>query len=1303
MLANTDSQEGAKSVESVQHLQEQPREKESSRSPSNPSGFPAFSLPAATSSIPTCSVTPSETSLSTSNDGITSFEDTFSQFVDSMAPHQGPEDSVEGHSGHLENSDLPEVLNINHMDWEGQGLQDIFDPNTLQAPVDGANSLRLMNDVDSGSSRSIGDFTSQPTDSGQSLSWPTEHALLDEMSGCEATDAFPLQSSFDDFTLSGSLQQEKTGGSVNQDTSAFTADTNDGMGSTAPAHEIAQDDRDAMSETTNGEVLMSAVESFANSADAAADRPVPHVSDADMISNAPTGLSSKAPASQANSTPSTPTVERRVTRGKAPVNYKALLDGPSITSKLIPPKKPTHNQEGERVYCMCREPDYGKFMIQCDNCEEWFHGKCVGLTKKAGEKLTTYHCPLCQELLGSANASQTNVQSTTAQAMSPNARGGRRSSVLAVIPRHNQTHAMPSSVSHQNSASSGVRSATASSTPARRKERSVDVDRFYRSNASPVTQSIKCSFGPCTKAPIPNAHFCSADCARSFAGTAPPLTCLNVACTNSSQKGSRFCGQDCEKLYAEQQERLMIASRQAAATAAEKTSPKPPPTPAWMNDPVRKMARKNFEETLSTIFTEAREHPEVYGGLLDEKIDLEDPKAFAAQLETELFDALATPIKGDPKGTLECGAPYKSKYRSLQFNLKDQRNLRLRRRVLCGDVTLHELVRLPPEDLGNDEVKAAAEEIRRRSLRDALRVNTDQISYVKKTHKGEIEVVRPVVQGPAGGSMNLSTASIAPKLTTDEDTQVEKPSRSESPLVEQKSPGSIEHLGDVQSTEAMDVSRVEATSTAEKRSGSNQPEDEERVSKKLKTGAKDVVPEDESPNATPPETPKADEYDPYEPYYPDSDNDPPREELVLEGDAAGEDYEYDPETADSMELDMPFVGSPQPDVDPDATVWRGRVHMPQIGKFTGTCKQVCGRTIGDVKTWEDILPATISIDGRVAVGMVEKYLREQRYSGGKQVVAVEFRAGEDEPSLASPDDQNGFGALFDYFQSRSRLAVVGHHYVSIKDMYIVPIGRNDSIPGFIQELDDCRVEPTPRDRDILLGVIILAKGFTGSGSSKSSSDSAGHAFNGARKKSEETNLEKVRPPEIISSIPATTSMPAILPAVQPLLVPSVTPLNKPSLLDTLAPLPSGPSTTANPPPLAGTQPPMQLSHGVDTTSLLTTLLSNPNNLGLVTNLLSQLTQPGTNLPMGNLNVGNLLGALNGGLGGVPPPTSSQQQTQHAGLGGLLGSLGGGLGGFGMPQQQPSIPGQPALNIFGQGEEQSRLGGRNGRQSRWDRR
>lgn len=42
----------------------------------------------------------------------------------------------------------------------------------------------------------------------------------------------------------------------------------------------------------------------------------------------------------------------------------------------------------DRLWCICRKPHNNRFMICCDVCEEWFHGKCVGITKTIGK----LHC-----------------------------------------------------------------------------------------------------------------------------------------------------------------------------------------------------------------------------------------------------------------------------------------------------------------------------------------------------------------------------------------------------------------------------------------------------------------------------------------------------------------------------------------------------------------------------------------------------------------------------------------------------------------------------------------------------------------------------------------------------------------------------------------------------------------------------------------------------------------------------------------------------------------------------------------------
>ena len=80
----------------------------------------------------------------------------------------------------------------------------------------------------------------------------------------------------------------------------------------------------------------------------------------------------------------------------------------------------------DTLYCICRQAyDPSQFMIQCDSCEEWFHGRlafivprfrvtlkgekknyqttlfsCVGIEEHQASDIERYHCPQCALLCG---------------------------------------------------------------------------------------------------------------------------------------------------------------------------------------------------------------------------------------------------------------------------------------------------------------------------------------------------------------------------------------------------------------------------------------------------------------------------------------------------------------------------------------------------------------------------------------------------------------------------------------------------------------------------------------------------------------------------------------------------------------------------------------------------------------------------------------------------------------------------------------------------------------------------------------
>uniref|UniRef100_A0A8C3GCK0 Bromodomain PHD finger transcription factor n=1 Tax=Cyclopterus lumpus TaxID=8103 RepID=A0A8C3GCK0_CYCLU len=51
----------------------------------------------------------------------------------------------------------------------------------------------------------------------------------------------------------------------------------------------------------------------------------------------------------------------------------------------------------EELYCICQTPyDESQFYIGCDRCQNWYHGRCVGILQSEANHIDEYVCPQCQ-------------------------------------------------------------------------------------------------------------------------------------------------------------------------------------------------------------------------------------------------------------------------------------------------------------------------------------------------------------------------------------------------------------------------------------------------------------------------------------------------------------------------------------------------------------------------------------------------------------------------------------------------------------------------------------------------------------------------------------------------------------------------------------------------------------------------------------------------------------------------------------------------------------------------------------------
>ncbi|OUM63822.1 hypothetical protein PIROE2DRAFT_22167, partial [Piromyces sp. E2] len=50
----------------------------------------------------------------------------------------------------------------------------------------------------------------------------------------------------------------------------------------------------------------------------------------------------------------------------------------------------------KKYYCIChQEYDKNNPMIACDNCQEWYHFSCIGLTEDKANEIDQFICHVC--------------------------------------------------------------------------------------------------------------------------------------------------------------------------------------------------------------------------------------------------------------------------------------------------------------------------------------------------------------------------------------------------------------------------------------------------------------------------------------------------------------------------------------------------------------------------------------------------------------------------------------------------------------------------------------------------------------------------------------------------------------------------------------------------------------------------------------------------------------------------------------------------------------------------------------------
>ncbi|CAO3632133.1 unnamed protein product [Mucor hiemalis] len=463
------------------------------------------------------------------------------------------------------------------------------------------------------------------------------------------------------------------------------------------------------------------------------------------------------------------------------------------------------------------------------------------------------------------------------------------------------------------------------------------------------------------------------------------------------------------------------------------TTPDTPMSPSQMTEqenPVRRNVIKNLSAILKTIIdTAIAENTELFEG--EEEIDsITKAETLAKLIENTMLEQLGD---GQGKKQRTCGEPYKSKFRSLLYNLKDKQNQVFQMRVITGDLSPLELVKMSSEDMANPELKSMSEVFRKTGLKNSV-MKLDNTPIIKKTHKGDIIMVpskdNDTHQTIYAEQMETSHAN-DPVLTTTTSEETTTTSTLSPTTITTPTEGSkVDPLDDI-------LARIGIPTqddyTNNKRGSLDTNGAEYTKKRKVTLDMEELLGDDE-------EEFRVEEVDTTEllaPQEEEKEKETNEEQLQLQ------------EEKDSL---------------PD--IWHGRINMPQVAEFEASARQIGGRILNEAE-WEEVLSPTMWIEGRIPSERVTSYVTQNQYSTSREIVLLEI-----EPTAATNLDESQ--TLLKYLDSRKRYAVVGHNKTIVKDFYLIPLYKTQDIPDCLYVV---RVEERKRKCDLFLGVLVIAKGL----------------------------------------------------------------------------------------------------------------------------------------------------------------------------------------------------------------------------------
>ena len=456
-------------------------------------------------------------------------------------------------------------------------------------------------------------------------------------------------------------------------------------------------------------------------------------------------------------------------------------------------------------------------------------------------------------------------------------------------------------------------------------------------------------------------------------------------------------------------------------------------------------ARRNSANALIKFFVEQTELAQKQGlyklatGQTSESVGLR----LALEVEHAIF-------MNHPSGTAEPSTEYRIQLRSILFNVK--KNPALRDRLLQQLLSPQELSLMSSDDMASKELQERTAEMRKEAEKQHMLVQEDG-PRIRRTHKGE-EFVDDGSH-TAGGTESIFSS--APARRRESAAEEELP-RAASPVpMSPASPNKVELPDDIGSKGAAGSPATSKPLTVDTRAPPGQVISLDRKSSSA-FNIQDVWSSVQSPDVDKQRL--------------------SRQTSIRQG--SGVTHEQDQGAGVEADADIDQLlkdedNESEPysptDYNPDPEfVWRGKMVMSNVADFPARAKHVGGANLSNTIPWSQLMPGTLSIEGRIDVDRASEYLCGLRWSHTTDVTVLAVTP-TDEATARSQ-----FVKLFNYFAQRKRYGVIGKNPVSaVKDCYVVPLEDGMAKkPEFIELLEYCTIEEPRPERILLLTFVIKA-------------------------------------------------------------------------------------------------------------------------------------------------------------------------------------------------------------------------------------